>query len=145
MHWWKEKSIDKQIVKFGKLNLVDLAGSENISKSLVTDIRKREANSINLSLLSLGKVITALAMGRSHIPYRESKLTRLLKDSLGGKTKTAMIATVSPLIKNQEETRSTLEYAHNSKNITNRPEINTTMNQNNALKVIFDSNYISLS
>ncbi|MEN2497290.1 MAG: Kinesin-related protein 11 [Marteilia pararefringens] len=119
------------IVKCGKLNLVDLAGSENISKSGVTDKQKREASNINQSLLTLGRVINMLSTGaNTYIPYRDSKLTRILKDSLGGKTKTSMIATVSPNLSNLEETISTLEYAHQSKNIKNRPEINRKVTQN---------------
>jgi len=77
---------------------------------------------INQSLLTLGRVITALTEHRGHIPYRESKLTRILQDSLGGKTKTCIIATVSPSCDCIEETFSTLDYAHRAKNIRNRYE-----------------------
>jgi hypothetical protein len=80
-----------------KLNLVDLAGSERISKTGVSGDRLKEAQKINLSLSALGNVISALVDGKSHhIPYRDSKLTRLLQDSLGGNTKTVMIANCSP-------------------------------------------------
>ena len=80
-----------------KLNLVDLAGSERISKTGVSGDRLKEAQKINLSLSALGNVISALVDGKSqHIPYRDSKLTRLLQDSLGGNTKTIMIANCSP-------------------------------------------------
>lgn len=74
---------------------VDLAGSENIGRSGAVDKRAREAGNINQSLLTLGRVITALVERAPHIPYRESKLTRILQDSLGGRTKTSIIATVS--------------------------------------------------
>ncbi|XP_015435263.1 PREDICTED: bipolar kinesin KRP-130-like [Dufourea novaeangliae] len=121
----KENTIDgEELLKTGKLNLVDLAGSENIGRSGAIDKRAREAGSINQSLLTLGRVITALVEKTPHIPYRESKLTRLLQESLGGRTRTSIIATVSPASINLEETLSTLDYAHRAKNITNRPEIN---------------------
>ncbi|KAL2815392.1 kinesin-domain-containing protein [Aspergillus granulosus] len=112
-------------VMSGKLNLVDLAGSENIQRSGAENKRAVEAGQINRSLLTLGRVINALVDRSSHIPYRESKLTRLLQDSLGGQTKTCIIATVSPCQSSQEETISTLEYAFRAKNIHNRPQINT--------------------
>uniref|UniRef100_A0A3Q1JBH1 Kinesin-like protein n=1 Tax=Anabas testudineus TaxID=64144 RepID=A0A3Q1JBH1_ANATE len=102
----------EELVKIGKLNLVDLAGSENIGRSGAVDKRAREAGNINQSLLTLGRVITALVEKRPHIPYRESKLTRILQDSLGGRTKTSIIATVSPSSSNLEETLSTLEYVN---------------------------------
>jgi kinesin family member 11 len=93
----KEKSLEgEEILKVGKLNLVDLAGSENIERSGATGKRAAEAGKINKSLTTLGRVITALVEHRDHIPYRESNLTRLLQDSLGGKTKTTIIATISP-------------------------------------------------
>ncbi|KAI9532318.1 Kinesin-like protein KIF11-A [Dissostichus eleginoides] len=93
----------EELVKIGKLNLVDLAGSENIGRSGAVDKRAHEAGNINQSLLTLGRVITALVEKRPHVPYRESKLTRILQDSLGGRTKTS-IATVSPSSSNLEET-----------------------------------------
>ena len=107
-------------LKVGKLNLVDLAGSECVGRSGALDQRAREAGNINQSLLSLGRVITALVERSPHIPYRDSKLTRLLKESLGGKAKTCIIATVSPSAQCSEETLSTLEYASRAKNIRNR-------------------------
>ncbi|XP_033206918.2 kinesin-like protein Klp61F [Bombus vancouverensis nearcticus] len=124
----------EEILKMGKLNLVDLAGSENIGRSGSVDRRAREAGNINQSLLTLGRVITALVEKAPHIPYRESKLTRLLQESLGGRTKTSIIATVSPASINLEETLSTLDYAHRAKNITNRPEINQKLSKREFLK-----------
>ncbi|XP_049542303.1 kinesin-like protein Klp61F [Anopheles darlingi] len=102
----KENGIDgEEMLKIGKLNLVDLAGSENISKAgNEKGIRTRETVNINQSLLTLGRVITALVEKTPHIPYRESKLTRLLQESLGGRTKTSIIATISPGHKDFEET-----------------------------------------
>lgn len=83
--------------KASKLNLVDLAGSERASKTGATGEGMKEATKINLSLSALGNVISALVDGKTHhIPYRDSKLTRLLQDSLGGNTKTIMIAACSP-------------------------------------------------
>mmetsp|Transcript_44492 Transcript_44492/g.37371 ORF Transcript_44492/g.37371 Transcript_44492/m.37371 type:complete len:174 (+) Transcript_44492:432-953(+) len=91
------QSNGESLFKSGKLNLVDLAGSERQSKTNATGIRLDEAKKINLSLTALGNVISSLVDGKSaHIPYRDSKLTRLLQDSLGGNTKTVMIAACSP-------------------------------------------------
>merc|ERR1719328_518759 len=98
-----------QHIRKGKLNLVDLAGSERQAKTGATGDRLREANKINLSLSALGNVISALVDGKSkHIPYRDSKLTRLLQDSLGGNTKTLMASCISPADNNYDETLSTL-------------------------------------
>ena len=86
-----------------KFNLVDLAGSERQNKTGSIGERFIEATKINLSLTALGKVISALVEGKGgHVPYRDSKLTRLLQDSLGGNSKTVMIATVSPCCNNYE-------------------------------------------
>uniref|UniRef100_A0A8C3ASG9 Kinesin-like protein n=1 Tax=Cyclopterus lumpus TaxID=8103 RepID=A0A8C3ASG9_CYCLU len=131
----KEITMDgEELVKIGKLNLVDLAGSENIGRSGAVDKRAREAGNINQSLLTLGRVITALVEKRPHVPYRESKLTRILQDSLGGRTKTSIIATVSPSSSNMEETLSTLEYASRAKNIMNKPEVNQKLTKRTLIK-----------
>lgn len=114
----------EDLISAGKLNLVDLAGSENIQRSGAENKRATEAGLINKSLLTLGRVINALVDRSAHIPYRESKLTRLLQDSLGGRTKTCIIATISPSKTNLEETISTLEYAFRAKNIRNKPQLN---------------------
>lgn len=112
-------------IRVGKLNLVDLAGSERQSKTGATGERLKEAAKINLSLSALGNVISALVDGKSnHIPYRDSKLTRILQDSLGGNTKTVMCANAGPADYNYEESLSTLRYANRAKNIKNRPVIN---------------------
>nr|AZI75699.1 Kif17(S815D)-GFP [Expression vector TaCPdrKif17S815DGFP] len=112
-------------LRAGKLNLVDLAGSERQSKTGATGDRLQEATKINLSLSALGNVISALVDGRSkYIPYRDSKLTRLLQDSLGGNTRTLMVACLSPADNNYEESISTLRYANRAKSIQNRPRIN---------------------
>ncbi|AMD22637.1 HHL133Wp [Eremothecium sinecaudum] len=117
----------EEYVKIGKLNLVDLAGSENITRSGAENKRAQEAGSINKSLLTLGRVINALVGHSQHIPYRESKLTRLLQDSLGGRTKTCIIATISPAKTCIEETVSTLEYATRARSIKNTPQVNQLM------------------
>ncbi|XP_078152877.1 P-loop containing nucleoside triphosphate hydrolases superfamily protein [Carex rostrata] len=127
----------EELIKCGKLNLVDLAGSENISRSGARDGRAREAGEINKSLLTLGRVITALVEHLGHIPYRDSKLTRLLRDSLGGRTKTCIIATVSPSVHCLEETLSTLDYAHRAKSIKNRPEVNQKMMKSALIKDLY--------
>ncbi|KAM3140267.1 hypothetical protein pb186bvf_007623 [Paramecium bursaria] len=112
-------------VRMGKLNLVDLAGSERQSKTHATGDRLKEAININQSLTTLGNVISALIDNKTNfIPYRDSKLTRLLQDSLGGNTKTVMIANIGPADYNYDETISTLRYAHRAKQIKNKPKIN---------------------
>jgi hypothetical protein len=120
----KDATTGKDMVRVGKLNLVDLAGSERQKKTGATDATLKEGIKINLSLSALGNVISALSEGSKHVPYRDSKLTRLLQDSLGGNTKTMMIAAISPADYNYEETMSTLRYANRAKNIKNKPKIN---------------------
>ncbi|KAM7367634.1 hypothetical protein PAMP_013920 [Pampus punctatissimus] len=112
-------------IRVGRLNLVDLAGSERQAKTGVQGERLKEAAKINLSLSALGNVISALADGRSsHVPYRDSKLTRLLQDSLGGNAKTVMVATLGPAPQHYDETLTTLRYANRAKNIQNQPRVN---------------------
>ena len=120
---YKEKNsgIDYQI-KFSKLSLIDLAGSERAAATNNKGIRLIEGANINRSLLTLGNCINALCDAnlkgkKIHIPYRDSKLTRLLKDSLGGNARTVMIANVSPSINTFEDTYNTLKYANRAKNI----------------------------
>ena len=92
-----------------KLNLVDLAGSERQKKTGATGSGLREASEINRSLLALGNVIAALGSGSKHVPYRDSVLTRLLQESLGGNASTVMIANCGPAACNYEETRATFK------------------------------------
>ena len=111
----------------GMLNLVDLAGSERLNKSESTGQRMREALSINTSLTALGKVIMALdptLVGRQHVPYRDSKLTRLLQNSLGGNSYTALLATLHPMAAHHSECLSTLQFANRCRNVTNQPRVN---------------------
>lgn len=115
----------KQHIRAGKLNLVDLAGSERIAKTGATGDRLKEATKINLSLSTLCHVISALTDPKNtYVPYRDSKLTRLLQDSLGGNTKTLMISNIGPADYNYDETMNTLRYANRAKNIKNKPKIN---------------------
>lgn len=115
----------KQHIRAGKLNMVDLAGSERIAKTGASGERLKEATKINLSLSTLCHVISALIdVKATYVPYRDSKLTRLLQDSLGGNTKTLMISNVGPADYNYEETLNTLRYASRAKNIKNQPKIN---------------------
>ncbi|KAK2732508.1 kinesin motor protein cin8 [Myotisia sp. PD_48] len=133
---YTKRTTDKgeEYISSGKLNLVDLAGSENIQRSGAEHKRAAEAGLINKSLLTLGRVINALVDKSPHIPYRESKLTRLLQDSLGGRTKTCIITTISSARSNLEETMSTLDYAFRAKNIRNKPQINSSMSKKTLLK-----------
>lgn len=115
----------KSPVRVGKLNLVDLAGSERQSKTNTEGKRLKEASRINLSLTALGNVISALADNKGHfVPYRDSKLTRLLRNSLGGNSKTLMIANIGPANCNYDESLNTLRYASRARNIKNKPYIN---------------------
>lgn len=111
-------------------HLVDLAGSENVRRSGATDTQKVEAGNINKSLLVLGRVITSLVEKQPHVPYRDSKLTRLLQESLGGRNKTALIAAVSPCLSCVDDTLSTLMYAQMAKQIKNKPQVNSKVNNN---------------
>ncbi|PVD33203.1 hypothetical protein C0Q70_04454 [Pomacea canaliculata] len=112
-------------IRVGKLNMVDLAGSERQAKTGATGDRFKEATKINLSLSALSNVISALVdVKTTHVPYRDSKLTRLLQDSLGGNSKTVMVANIGPAGYNYDETLTTLRYASRAKNIKNKPRIN---------------------
>uniref|UniRef100_A0A673FVW4 Kinesin-like protein n=1 Tax=Sinocyclocheilus rhinocerous TaxID=307959 RepID=A0A673FVW4_9TELE len=118
---------DKSDVMVSKLHLVDLAGSERQKKTKAEGDRLKEGISINRGLLSLGNVISALgdeSKKGSFVPYRDSKLTRLLQDSLGGNSHTLMIACVSPADSNIEETINTLRYADRARKIKNKPILN---------------------
>lgn len=132
---YKKSNDNDDLIRFSKINLVDLAGLENINKSGSINQRAKEAGSINQSLLTLGRVINSLSdkslnshTNPNHIPYRESKLTRLLQDSIGGKTKTLLISTISPAKINLEETNSTLEYSLKVKSIENKPQLGQDFN-----------------
>lgn len=125
---------DIDVIRISKLNLVDLAGSESAGKSGASGDRQQEASKINKSLLTLGRVINALTETKQHIPYRESKLTRLLQDSLGGRTKTCIIATITTADLALDETTNTLEYMSRAKKIKNLPEVTTKISGKSVLK-----------
>lgn len=110
-----------------KFHFVDLAGSERLKRTGATGERAKEGISINCGLLALGNVISALgdvSKRALHVPYRDSKLTRLLQDSLGGNSQTVMIACISPSDRDFMETLNTLKYANRARNIKNRIMIN---------------------
>ncbi|WVZ66834.1 hypothetical protein U9M48_016001 [Paspalum notatum var. saurae] len=123
---WESNSMTH--LRFGRLNLVDLAGSERQKSSGAEGERLKEAANINRSLSTLGLVIMTLvdvANGRSrHVPYRDSRLTFLLQDSLGGNSKTTIVANVSPSICSSSETLSTLKFAQRAKLIQNNAQVN---------------------
>ncbi|KAI8096924.1 P-loop containing nucleoside triphosphate hydrolase protein [Halteromyces radiatus] len=115
------------VITTSKLHFVDLAGSERLKRTAAEGDRRKEGININGGLLALGNVISALgdlSKKSTHIPYRDSKLTRLLQDSLGGSAMTLMIACVSPMEYNISETLNTLQYANRARNIKNRMEKN---------------------
>ena len=117
--------------KAGKLNMVDLAGSERVKISGATGKQLDESRRINKSLSALGNVINALTDPKTkHIPYRDSKLTRLLQNSLGGNCKTSMIAMISPYDGSYNESTSTLNFAKRAKGIRIKAKINEEVNQN---------------
>ncbi len=126
----------RQTFKVGKLNLVDLAGSERVQRSGATGQRFEESKQINKSLTMLGYVISALteAKDRQHVPYRNSKLTRMLEDSLGGNCKTTMMAMISPAFEAMLETISTLKFANRAKNIKNEAKVNEDLDQKSLLR-----------
>ena len=120
-----QKNEKSGTVKKGKLYLVDLAGSEKVRKTGASGARLDEAKMINQSLSALGLVIKKLTDERSsHVPYRNSKLTRLLQESLGGNAKTALVICCSPSSFNHDETVSTLRFGERAKRVKNRAKIN---------------------
>lgn len=122
-------------LKIGKLNLVDLAGSERLRACGHNGAtRLKETANINQSLSALGNVISALTENRHHIPYRDSKLTRILADSLGGNCKTTLIAMVSPAQEAFVETFSTLKFALRAKSIQNSPRMNEFLDEHTLLR-----------
>ncbi len=115
------------VKKYGKVSFVDLAGSERLKESKSQGDMIKETGNINRSLFVLGKVISMLTSDKKnqkqHIPYRDSKLTMLLMDSIGGSSKTLMIACCSPASAYLDETQSTLNYSSRAMNIKNKPII----------------------
>ena len=126
--------------RFAKMNLVDLAGSENVNRAGSINQRAKEAGSINQSLLTLGRVINCLVDDASFVPYRESKLTRLLQDSLGGRTKTVLVANIAPTLIDLQSTISTLEYASKAKNIKNAAQIGSLVAEDYIMNDLIEAN-----
>ncbi|XP_060724804.1 kinesin heavy chain-like isoform X1 [Tachysurus vachellii] len=121
----KQEHLDTAHKLTGKLYLVDLAGSEKVSKTGAAGTVLDEARMINKSLSALGNVISALAEGtKTHVPYRDSKMTRILQDSLGGNCRTTIIICCSPSVFNEAETRSTLLFGQRAKSIRNTVRVN---------------------
>lgn len=124
-------------IRVSVLNLVDLAGSERIAKTGADGVRLKEGKHINKSLMVLGNVINKLSEGakqRGHIPYRDSKLTRILQSALGGNAKTSIICTVAPEEVHVEETKGTLQFASRAKRITNCAQVNEILTDAALLK-----------
>ncbi|KAJ0401552.1 hypothetical protein ATCC90586_002860 [Pythium insidiosum] len=123
--------VEKETAMTAKINLVDLAGSERASKTGATGERLKEGAAINKSLSALGNVITMLADSKrkAHVPYRDSKLTRLLQESLGGNSLTVMVAAISPADDNYDESLGTLQYANRAKAIKNATRKNEDVNE----------------
>ncbi|KAK2358548.1 kinesin protein KIN-7E [Trifolium repens] len=112
------------------LNFVDLAGSERVSQTNTCGARLKEGSHINKSLLTLASVIRKLSCGtRGHIPYRDSKLTRILQSSLGGNARTAIVCTVSPALSHVEQTRNTLSFATRAKEVVNTARVNMVVSE----------------
>ncbi|KAI9303760.1 kinesin heavy chain [Cunninghamella echinulata] len=123
-----QKNVDTGAAKSGKLYLVDLAGSEKVGKTGASGQTLEEAKKINKSLTALGMVINALTDGKSnHIPYRDSKLTRILQESLGGNSRTTLIINCSPSSYNEFETISTLRFGVRAKTIKNKAKVNADL------------------
>nr|SVE70258.1 EOG090X014G [Daphnia similis] len=121
----KQENLENQKKLSGKLYLVDLAGSEKVSKTGAEGTVLDEAKNINKSLSALGNVISALADGnKSHIPYRDSKLTRILQESLGGNARTTIVTCCSPASFNEAETKTTLDFGRRAKTIKNAVTVN---------------------
>uniref|UniRef100_A0A8D3CZI0 Kinesin-like protein n=1 Tax=Scophthalmus maximus TaxID=52904 RepID=A0A8D3CZI0_SCOMX len=121
----KQEHVETEQKLIGKLYLVDLAGSEKVSKTGAEGAVLDEAKNINKSLSALGNVISALAEGtKSHVPYRDSKMTRILQDSLGGNCRTTMFICCSPSSYNDAETKSTLMFGQRAKTIRNTVSVN---------------------
>uniref|UniRef100_A0A7N6AKY5 Kinesin-like protein n=1 Tax=Anabas testudineus TaxID=64144 RepID=A0A7N6AKY5_ANATE len=121
----KQENVETEQMLSGKLYLVDLAGSEKVSKTGAEGAVLDEAKNINKSLSALGNVISALAEGtKSHVPYRDSKMTRILQDSLGGNCRTTMFICCSPSSYNDVETKSTLMFGQRAKTIRNTVSVN---------------------
>lgn len=122
-----QKNTATNHVRRGRLTLVDLAGSERIAKTGASGLRLEEAKNINRSLTTLGMVISALADGRPHIPYRDAKLTRILAESLGGNSRTCLVVCCAPELSHSQESISTLRFGERAKKVKNHAVRNEEM------------------
>jgi hypothetical protein len=129
----------RKSVQMGKISLVDLAGCERLKKSGVSGDAAKEAVAINKSLSALGDVIEALTSGKTHVPYRNHKLTQLMMDSLGGNAKTLMFVNISPAASNVDETLAALAYATRAKQVTNKVSKNEESQEVTRLKQVIAS------
>ncbi|KAJ4816592.1 Kinesin-like protein [Rhynchospora pubera] len=128
------ESCEGEAVTFSQLNLIDLAGSES-SRAETTGVRRKEGSYINKSLLTLGTVISKLTEGKAtHVPFRDSKLTRLLQSSLSGQGRVSLICTVTPSSSNAEETHNTLKFAHRAKRIEIQASQNKIIDEKSLIK-----------
>ena len=141
--YYSNEEIEQKVVTKGVLYLVDLAGSERIGQSYLKGKQLEQAKKINNSLGVLGNCINNIIKGNSYVPYRESNLTRILQDSLGGNSNTSLIVTLSPSNMNSEETYSSLNFASNAMQVLVNPKINIETNTNNALNQL-NQKYIEL-
>ncbi|XP_056135934.1 uncharacterized protein si:dkey-96l17.6 [Lampris incognitus] len=132
----ESRNLTNDSVSYGKLSLVDLAGSERAAKTGAKDHQLKEANSINKSLSALGDVISALSSELPHVPYRNSKLTQVMQDSLGGNAKTLMIVNISPSECNLDDTMTSLIYATRVRAITNNAQRNLDSKEITQLKEV---------
>ena len=128
--------IEDGSIRIGKLNFCDLAGSEKVRKTNATGNRLKEAQKINLSLTILGQVISALSQNKKHVPFRDSKLTHILKDSLGGNCKTTLIVNCTKSMFNREETINSLRFGSRCKLITNNVKVNRIYSNNELMSMI---------
>lgn len=135
-----QTGIKTQVKTHSRMIFVDLAGSEKVEKTKAEGLTLKQAQSTNSSLMTLGVVIRALTSNAPHIPYRDSKLTRLLTDSLGGNSKTHLIVTCSQSLFNIDETISTLRFGSNTQKIKNKPVVNLEMNIEEYKKQLLQAN-----
>lgn len=120
----KQNNTKSNVCKIGKLNLVDLAGSERVGRTGASGLTLEESKNINKSLSALGNVINALFEKQAFIPYRSSKLTKVLQESVGGNNLTSLIVTCSTAVINEGDTLSTLRFGNRAKAVQNQPKIN---------------------
>lgn len=135
-----QTNLKTQAKTTSRMVFVDLAGSEKVEKTKADGLLLKQAQFTNKSLLNLGLVIRALVDKKPHVPYRDSKLTRLLTDSLGGNSKTHLIVTCSPAVYNVEETLNTLRFGSMAQQIKNKPRVNLELNIEEYKRLLLEAN-----